>query len=413
MYIMIKAVLIDIDNTLLDFMKSAKKSIRLCFEKEGLTFSEHVFSTFYEINEGLWKKIEKKELTKEEMYKLRWTTIFNALGIERDGIEFEKLFRSTLSGIAETVPTVDGIIEKHEYVNSFPILIWDEKDRKSEVHISYKDGFLYMGVQMKSGAPINTQIDFGNASCNSPYVTVNRTTQQISLNGKLSTSGGQLMRCNDGKAWNLRGDHPSGDGALMLTQAATSWKDGVMTFEYVADVVKLIKWFADHEAYCESEVELASRAITWQCWAPESDTGVKGVQSQFTCPSSNAYFGVYFPGQTITWNWVMHTIVLPEQPAVHLSDSYIEPPIPEIPTLPSPEDGSDATEEITTAEPESTATVTETITAEAATKPEATTDDAGGGTSQTTGCRSSVASSAVILAIIGCGFLAAWQKKKH
>ena len=108
---MIKAVLIDIDNTLLDFMKSAKKSIQLCFEKEGLTFSEHVFSTFYEINEGLWKKIERKELTKEEMYKLRWTTIFNVLGIERDGIEFEKLFRSTLSGIAEPVDNAYELLD--------------------------------------------------------------------------------------------------------------------------------------------------------------------------------------------------------------------------------------------------------------------------------------------------------------
>ena len=100
---MIKAVLIDIDDTLLDFTKSAVKAIERCFEKYGLEYSEHVGKTFIEINEGLWKQIERKELTKQEMYGRRWTTIFKALNIDRDGIEMEQFFRSTLSGIAEPV----------------------------------------------------------------------------------------------------------------------------------------------------------------------------------------------------------------------------------------------------------------------------------------------------------------------
>lgn len=108
---MIKAVLIDIDNTLLDFLKSAKLAIKQCFEAEGLTFTEECFNTFYEINEDIWKQIERKELTKEEMYKIRWVKIFAALGIDRDGIEFEKFFRSTLSGIAEPVDNAYELLD--------------------------------------------------------------------------------------------------------------------------------------------------------------------------------------------------------------------------------------------------------------------------------------------------------------
>ena len=112
---MIKAVFIDIDNTLLDFCKSAEKAIKICFKNEGLPYTDNVFQVFYEINEGLWKQIELKEITKQEMYGLRWTTIFRALGIDDDGIAFEQSFRSTLSGIAEPV---DNAVELLEYLHT-------------------------------------------------------------------------------------------------------------------------------------------------------------------------------------------------------------------------------------------------------------------------------------------------------
>lgn len=108
---MIKAVLIDIDNTLLDFHKSANKAIHCCFSKCTLPFTDNVISTFHEVNDALWLQIEKKEITKQEMYGVRWTNIFKALGITYDGVEFEQLFRSTLSTIAEPVDNAREMLE--------------------------------------------------------------------------------------------------------------------------------------------------------------------------------------------------------------------------------------------------------------------------------------------------------------
>ena len=108
---MIKAVLIDIDDTLLDFRKSAEKAIRLCFEKYALDFTPHVTETFHTINDELWRKIERKEITKQDLYELRWVSVFNALGVDRDGAEMESLFRSTLSGIAEPVDNAYELLE--------------------------------------------------------------------------------------------------------------------------------------------------------------------------------------------------------------------------------------------------------------------------------------------------------------
>ena len=108
---MIKAILIDIDNTLLDFGKSANKAIKRLFEQKGLEYSQHVFDTFFEINEGLWKQIEKKELTKPEMYKLRWKLILEALNINYDSDRMETEFRSSLSGIAEPVDNAYELLD--------------------------------------------------------------------------------------------------------------------------------------------------------------------------------------------------------------------------------------------------------------------------------------------------------------
>ena len=108
---MIKAVLIDIDDTLLDFIKSAKCAIKTIFSSLGFEYNEQVGQTFQEINEELWRKIERRELTKQEMYSLRWTTILKALNINYDGLEMEKLFRSTLSGLAEPVDNAYDILE--------------------------------------------------------------------------------------------------------------------------------------------------------------------------------------------------------------------------------------------------------------------------------------------------------------
>ena len=108
---MIKAILIDIDDTLLDFGKSADKAIEICFAKHALPFSEHTTETFHRINDGLWKQIERKELTKTEMYGLRWPSVINELGLTLEGVDLETEFRSTLSGIAIPVDGAYGLLD--------------------------------------------------------------------------------------------------------------------------------------------------------------------------------------------------------------------------------------------------------------------------------------------------------------
>lgn len=109
-----KYVFLDIDNTLLDFNKSSKISIIQGFEKFGLEYKEYMYDVFTKINDDLWGKIERKELKKEELYKIRWNMIFDTLGIELDGNVFEEYFIDSLNYIAVAV---DGAYELLEYLH--------------------------------------------------------------------------------------------------------------------------------------------------------------------------------------------------------------------------------------------------------------------------------------------------------
>ena len=69
---MIKAVLFDIDNTLLSFDEYVKESMKIGFEKFGLeSYNDEMFAAFTQINSKLWRLLEKGELTfkvKRESY---------------------------------------------------------------------------------------------------------------------------------------------------------------------------------------------------------------------------------------------------------------------------------------------------------------------------------------------------------
>ena len=112
---MIKAVLIDIDNTLLDFNKCAYMAMKSVFIKFSLPFSDSVNTVFKIVNDGLWERIEKKTLTRDELHEIRWQLIFDKLGIDFDGKAFEKGFLESLN---YQVCLVDGAIEILEYLSS-------------------------------------------------------------------------------------------------------------------------------------------------------------------------------------------------------------------------------------------------------------------------------------------------------
>ena len=113
---MIKAVLIDVDNTLLDFDKYVKYAMRTGFEKFGFKqYEDWMYDEFCLINNAFWLSYEKGEIAYEEIMQNRWNKVFEKLGIVGDGIEFEKFFKDTLFYNAILM---DGAIETLNYLST-------------------------------------------------------------------------------------------------------------------------------------------------------------------------------------------------------------------------------------------------------------------------------------------------------
>ena len=126
----IKAVLIDIDNTILDFDKCSEEAIRQTASQYGITLPENYFEVFSECNDKLWHLLEEGIITKQDIYDRRWVEIFKRLGIEADGIAFDNTFREKIRNIA--VP-VEGAEELLQYLSAkYPVYCASNASRERQ-----------------------------------------------------------------------------------------------------------------------------------------------------------------------------------------------------------------------------------------------------------------------------------------
>lgn len=116
---MIKAVLLDIDDTVLSFTGYVKATMEEGFETLcKVHYEPQMYDVFKKINTGLWHQLEQGELTFQELRAVRWNRIFEALGIDYDGVAFETFFRAKLNESAILEPGVVELLEhlKGKYV---------------------------------------------------------------------------------------------------------------------------------------------------------------------------------------------------------------------------------------------------------------------------------------------------------
>ena len=78
---MIKYVLFDVDDTLLDFGKAEAAAIRKTFERIGIHVTDELIRRYSEINAQQWSRFEKGEITREKLLTERFDILFSELGI--------------------------------------------------------------------------------------------------------------------------------------------------------------------------------------------------------------------------------------------------------------------------------------------------------------------------------------------
>jgi len=89
-------ILIDADDTLLDFKRAERDALKKTLESFSIHPSEDVISTYSEINDGYWKLLEKGGVTKEALRVRRFKDLCTHFGFDKNAEQMAGLYEKTL-----------------------------------------------------------------------------------------------------------------------------------------------------------------------------------------------------------------------------------------------------------------------------------------------------------------------------
>lgn len=84
--------LLDMDETLLDFRRAERENLTQTFTKHGIIADDALISRFHMINDALWKKLERGEITRERLKVKRFEELFEEYGFACDAAEAAKTY---------------------------------------------------------------------------------------------------------------------------------------------------------------------------------------------------------------------------------------------------------------------------------------------------------------------------------
>lgn len=132
---MTKVILWDVDGTLLDFKKAEYAAIKKCFEIFNLgQCTDAMIARYSEINRRYWEKLERKEITKQEVLVNRFKDFFVSENITTNcAEEFNKEYQLQLGETIcfcdnsyELMKSLKGLVKQYAVTNGTKIA----QDRK-------------------------------------------------------------------------------------------------------------------------------------------------------------------------------------------------------------------------------------------------------------------------------------------
>ena len=119
-------VLFDADATLFDFKKSEHSAVIDCLNFAGLPATDEVIAKYSEINDGYWKKLERGEVTRGQLFVARWQDLINFYGFDFDAKSIADLYPQKLAekcflieGAEEICQALFGKVKLYIVTNGF------------------------------------------------------------------------------------------------------------------------------------------------------------------------------------------------------------------------------------------------------------------------------------------------------
>ena len=94
---MYKFLFIDLDDTVLDFKKAEERALRSTLMDAGIEPNRQVCRRYSEINQSYWQRLERGEITRQQVLTGRFESLFKELGCDADPDYSSEAYMSYLS----------------------------------------------------------------------------------------------------------------------------------------------------------------------------------------------------------------------------------------------------------------------------------------------------------------------------
>lgn len=99
-------LLLDVDNTLLDFNAAERAAVGITLEHYGMPNGPEALETYHQINRQLWDSLAKGELNRSKLFAVRFGRVMQALGTPEAGNarEMNDFYENELANHADLMP---------------------------------------------------------------------------------------------------------------------------------------------------------------------------------------------------------------------------------------------------------------------------------------------------------------------
>lgn len=105
-------LLLDVDNTLLDFIRSERSALETVFEKYGMVLTDELAKRYSAINDSYWKRFETGEIEKAQVLSGRFESFFAEMGRPYPGPEFAGAYQTALANTYFYLEDSDRLIRE-------------------------------------------------------------------------------------------------------------------------------------------------------------------------------------------------------------------------------------------------------------------------------------------------------------
>ena len=108
---MIRFVLLDLDDTILDFHRAEAAAVRKTFLRLGIEPTEQIVHRYSEVNAAHWRMLERGEITRPQVLTGRFRQLFSEIGEDCNPEQTQQIYEAYLSQGHYFIPGAEQLLE--------------------------------------------------------------------------------------------------------------------------------------------------------------------------------------------------------------------------------------------------------------------------------------------------------------